>query len=52
MKVKIDAIVAEINQITDLTQKVEILDYMEQQSSWMLWQLQDEVHIDHDSRNI
>ncbi len=52
LKVKIDQLVSEINKITDLTQKIEILDYMEQQSSYMLWLLQDEQHIDHDSRNI
>lgn len=52
LKKKIDDIVAEISSITDLTHKVSILEYMEQQSSYMLWQLQDEIHIDYDSQNV
>ncbi len=52
LKKKIDDIVAEISAITDLTHKVSILEYMEQQSSYMLWQLQDEIHIDYDSQNV
>ena len=41
LKKKIDDIIAEISAITDLTHKVSILEYMEQQSSYMLWQLQE-----------
>ncbi len=52
LKKKIDDLVAEISTITDLTHKVSILEYMEQQSSYMLWQLQDEIHIDYDSQNV
>ena len=52
LKKKIDDIVAEISAITELTHKVSILEYMEQQSSYMLWQLQDEIHIDYDSQNV
>lgn len=52
LKMKIDEIVAEISAITDLRQKIDILDYMEQQSSYMLWMLQDEEHIDNDSNNV
>ena len=52
IKIKIDEVVAEISKINDLTQKIAILDYMEQQSSYMLWQLQDEEHIDHDANNV
>lgn len=52
LKMKIDAIVTEISAITDLHQKIDILDYMEQQSSYMLWMLQDEEHIDNDSNNV
>ncbi|GEM_PF-809525 len=51
LKKKIDDLVAEISSVTDLVQKVAVLEYMEQQSSYMLWQLEDEVHIDHDSQN-
>lgn len=50
-KEKIDALVTEICAVTDLTKKVEILNYMEMQSSFMLWQLEDEVRIDEDSRD-
>ena len=50
-KQKIDALVTEICAVTDLTHKVEILNYMEQQSSFMLWQLEDEQRIDEDSRD-
>lgn len=52
IKIKIDEVVAEISKINDLSQKIAILDYMEQQSSYMLWQLQDEEHIDHDANNV
>ena len=52
LKKKIDDIVAEISAINDLPHKVSILEYMEQQSSYMLWQLQDEIHIDYDSQNV
>lgn len=52
LKIKIDEIVGEINKIYDLNQKIDILNYMEQQSSYMLWMLQDEEHIDHDQNNV
>ena len=52
IKIKIDEVVAEISKINDLSQKIAILDYMEQQSSYMLWQLQGEEHIDHDANNV
>lgn len=51
-KEKIDALVSEINAVQSLVSKVEILNYMEQQSSYMLWQLEDEIHIDEDVHNI
>ena len=51
LKKKIDQLVSEISNVTDLIQKVAVLEYMEQQSSYMLWQLEDEMHIDHDSQN-
>lgn len=52
IKIKIDEIVAEISKINDLPQKIAILNYMEQQSSYMLWLLEDEEHIDHDANNV
>lgn len=50
-KKKIDDLVSEINQITDLNHKVSVLNYLEQQSSYMLWLLEDEQRIDEDSRD-
>ena len=50
-KIKNDALVDEINTVTDLIRKIEILNYMEQQSSFMLWQLEEEKRIDDDSRD-
>ena len=52
LKMKIDEIVAEIAKINDLTHRISILEYMEQQSSYMLWLLRDEQHIDYDSQNV
>lgn len=51
IKRKIDEIVAEISAITDLEQKIANLNYMEQQSSFMLWQLEEEERINQDSRD-
>ncbi|MBQ9638776.1 MAG: hypothetical protein IJV22_04365 [Bacteroidales bacterium] len=51
-KQKIDALVSEVAAINNLTIKVDILNYMEQQAAFMLWQLSDEMHIDEDSHNI
>ncbi|MBQ0015558.1 MAG: hypothetical protein KBT04_01055 [Bacteroidales bacterium] len=50
-KIKIDNLVDEINTVTDLVRKIEILNYMEQQASYMLWQLEEEKRIDDDSRD-
>ena len=50
-KQKIDALISEVCAVTDLNIKVDTLNYMEQQSSFLLWQLEDEQHIDEDSHN-
>ena len=52
LKTKIDELVGEIAKITDLHHRIDILNYMEQQSSYMLWLLEDELHIDNDSHNV
>lgn len=52
LKIKIDQLTTEISKVTDLRQRIDILNYMEQQSSYMLWLLEDELHIDNDSRNV
>lgn len=50
-KQKIDAVITELSNVTDLNIKIDILTYMEQQASYLLWQLEDEHRIDNDSRD-
>ncbi|MCR4659515.1 MAG: hypothetical protein K5650_04380 [Bacteroidales bacterium] len=50
-KQKIDQLVTEVSNITSLTTKVEVLNYMMQQADFILWQLEDEQRIDEDSRD-
>ena len=50
-KIKIDALVGEINQVTNLSIKIDILNYLEQQAAYMLWTLEEEKRIDDDSRD-
>ena len=50
-KQKIDAVITELGTVTDLNIKTDILNYMEQQASYLLWQLEDERRIDEDSRD-
>ncbi len=50
-KEKIDTLVSEIAEVNDLNIKLDILNYMEQQASFMIWQLEDERHIDENLRN-
>lgn len=50
-KEKIDAIVTEASKVNDLNIKIDILNYMEQQAAFMLWQLEEEKRIDEDSRD-
>ena len=52
IKKKIDEIVNEISAINDLNIKHAVLTYMEQQAGFMLWQMEDEKHIDNDSHNV
>ncbi len=52
IKIKIDEIINEISTITDLNIKHAVLTYMEQQAGFMLWQMEDEKHIDNDSHNV
>lgn len=51
-KQKIDAIVTELCKVNDLNIKIDILNYMEQQASFLLWQLEDEKHLDENNHNI
>lgn len=50
-KRKIDELVNEVSNVTDLTTKIDILNYMEQQANYMLWQIEEEQRIDQDSRD-
>lgn len=50
-KRKIDELVNEVSNVTDLPTKIDILNYMEQQANYMLWMLEDEQRIDEDSRD-
>lgn len=50
-KIKIDTLVGEINQVNDLNIKIDILNYMEQQASYMLWTIEEEKRIDDDSHD-
>ncbi len=52
IKLKIDEIVNEICAINDLNIRHAVLTYMEQQAAYMLWQIEDEKHIDNDSHNV
>lgn len=52
IKQRIDEITNEISNITDLNIKHACLTYMEQQAAFMLWQMEDEKHIDNDSYNV
>jgi hypothetical protein len=50
-KKKIDSLIAEVSAITDLMTKVAVLNYIQQESGYLLWQLEDEQRIDEDSRD-
>ena len=52
LKKKIDEILNEAGNITDLNIKHAVLTYMEQQAAYMLWQMEDEKHISNDSYNV
>ncbi|MDY6370992.1 MAG: hypothetical protein SPL12_01665 [Bacteroidales bacterium] len=50
-KEKIDGLISEVSAITDLPTKVAVLNYIQQESGFLLWQLEDEQRIDEDSRD-
>lgn len=50
-KIRIDELIQDLCKIDDLNIKVDILNYIEQQSSFLLWQLEEEQRIDENSRN-
>ena len=50
-KEKIDALISEVAAVPDLTTKVAVLNYIQQESGFLQWQLEDEQRIDEDSRD-
>ena len=50
-KQKIDQLISEVSALTDLTTKLAVLNYIQQETSFLLWQLEDEERIDEDSRD-
>lgn len=50
-KEKIDALVSEVAAVPDLVTKIAVLNYIQQETSFLLWQLEDEQRIDEDSRD-
>ncbi|MGX8712661.1 MAG: hypothetical protein ACSW8I_03110 [bacterium] len=50
-KEKIDALVSEVAAIPDLMTKIAVLNYIQQETGFLLWQLEDEQRIDEDSRD-
>ncbi len=50
-KEKIDRLISEVSALTDLPTKVAVLNYIQQESGFLLWQLEDEQRIDEDSRD-
>lgn len=50
-KGKIDNLISEVAAIPDLETKVAVLNYIQQESGFLLWQLEDEQRIDEDSRD-
>jgi hypothetical protein len=50
-KGKIDALISEVAASPDLVTKIAVLNYIQQESGFLLWQLEDEQRIDEDSRD-
>lgn len=50
-KDKIDTLISEVAAIPDLATKIAVLNYIQQESGFLLWQLEDEQRIDEDSRD-
>ena len=50
-KEKIDTLINEVANIPDLPTKVAVLNYIQQESGYLLWMLEDEQRIDEDSRD-
>ena len=50
-KEKIDSLISEVAAVPDLMTKVSVLNYIQQETSFLLWQLEDEQRIDEDSRD-
>lgn len=51
-KIRIDQIIEDLGNIYDLNIKIDILNYMEQQAAFLLWQLEEEKRIDENQHNV
>jgi len=49
---EIDALLQKIGEINDLNMKFDTLTYIEQQAGFMLWQLEEDMHVDQNMKNI
>lgn len=52
LKNEIDSILEKVGAINDLNMKADILTYMQQQSGFMLWQIEEDLHVDQNMKNI
>ena len=51
IKLRIDEILEEICKINDLNAKADILTYMERQAAFQLWQLEEDLRVDHNMKD-
>lgn len=51
IKLRIDEILEEICKINDLNAKANILTYMERQAAFQLWQLEEDLRVDHNMKD-
>ena len=49
---KIDELLQEVSNINDLNIKFDTLTYIEQQAGFLLWQLEEDMHVDQNMKNI
>lgn len=52
LRKEIDAVIQEISQINDLNIKADLLTYMERQAAFMLWQIEEDLRVDQNMKNI
>jgi hypothetical protein len=52
LRKEIDAVIQEICQINDLNIKADLLTYMERQAAFLLWQIEEDLRVDQNMKNI